>query len=324
MTLHKFPHNILVVVFLGSILLLQSQPIANADDTLSTPTNSVSPLEEAPPNLEEVSLFLQLAHTINASYTFLDVGVEHATLDDLADRVHNTLASPDSLGDSAPRIEVRGVNPVRLTFAVKGWTVGDTLSSSGLLGAVTLWVCPDHLLLAPQSALTPQELADLKDGKLLEWKPRSDTNGSLLLSFGGRKKLLSFVANELRTLNPQFVELFKVKPTPKISSLVQLSGTPITLGQLSPTSQAILLQLVYGYNDMLFHRYHDMFLEVDSSALVGITPNNGGVIRIEQGKEGSMEWGLIQNSNGASTSRPNPQHSAPLRPPALDLSVGKS
>ncbi len=265
----------------------------------------------------------------------LDLSVQNATLEEIAARIQKRLVQP------APRIEVRGARPIRLSFALKNSTVGDALGSAATLAGARLWIFDDHLLLAPETALTTEERMAFTTGNGNQWKP---SKGVAQLGFAFdsevRRVFGNLIGDELRAG-------FASAPATKTSPEDKTSPGKATLAktvfsQLSPQAKEMLQLLVEQSNEFNASQRAafggsrgftvssltlspDSIVELNSMdpALNAASPDL--MLQIINPTT-YMHWSLSGNGwgfgGGSGTSRPLPPK--PSAPPFLDPSANKS
>lgn len=298
-----------------------------------------TPAPKPKPQMADAKKLLELLRNRDVCKIPLDLRVNNATLEEIAARVQKMIAAP------APKIVVRGALPVRLSFALKNSTVGDALGSAGLLAGAKLWVFADHLLLAPEAALSKEEQAALKENGGNEW------------GFNNSNKIQFFVwDNELRRV---FTNLIGDELKAKFSGATPATTAPVagqvpvpvaktTFSQLSPEAKEMVQQLVEQSNQRQALQ-QTMWssggvatprFDVSPDSIVQLSPDNS-IVRMKSGtpapnaapsdtwlkienSTGQMGWTLSGNGilfgNGGS----RPPQPKPTPPPFLDPSAGKS
>lgn len=315
---------------LSGALLLAHSPQARAQTT-PAPVAVAAPAPSKP-TAENAQKFLALFKMQRLCKTPLDLNVQNASLEDIAARVRKTLPQP-----AAP-IEVRGALPMRLTFELKQSTVGASLRAAGALAGVKLWVFFDHLLLAPETAISPEERDALKAETASEEPEIGVVNRQF--SKEDTKRTRIFSAMVVEEIKARCLQANTSIATGKTEPTLQ-----ITFGQLSPDAQMMLQELVHKNNDY-FAQSQDTSLSgnppftISPQSVIALNPlmpngqsfDSEDSLLLSNGKDENgwpsnrMGWPLAGAgiNRGWSSPTPDKPNSSPTAPPFLDPSAGKS
>ncbi len=270
---------------------------------------------------------LALLHNRDVCKIPLDLKVDGATLEEIAARVQTLIPEP------APKIEVRGALAIRLSFALQKSTVGAALGAAATLAGAQLWVFPDHLLLAPRTALSDEEQAAQKQIGDVPW------------GFGNGSPRRAFSDNEVRRVFSNLIgDELRDKFEGVAATTVPVAGqtsAPLaktTFSSLSPQAKEMVQQLVAQMNGVHVHEAqlsnpHHRFavpsFTLSPDSLVQLNTEN---TRNRESPEtwlkvvtptGDIGWAL--SGNGMSFSIGGaPTQAKPTPPPFLDPSAGQS
>ena len=188
------------------------------------------------PQKEDGERILKVLQNQDVCQFVIDLTVKTATLEEIAAQVEKKLSQP------APKIEVRGALPIRLSFALKKSKVGDALGSAAALAGAKLWVFGDHYLLAPESALSDEEQAVMKQSIGGAWNIKGRIDQQFFNADGEIRRVFStLISDEVKAANV-------VAQTNTTAGAGTAPGPKITFGSLSPDAQAMLQQLVKQTN----------------------------------------------------------------------------
>lgn len=286
---------------------------------VAAPVSTV-PATETPSKAGEAKKLLRLLGMQTVCALKIDLTMQNASVEDIAARVQTLLPQP------APKIEVRGVRPVQLSFALKNSKVGEALNSAASFGNAQLWMFSDYLLLAPETALSEEEHKETST-----WEQRNGWPGSLTFSMGVemQKAFTNFISEELKAKTP-------------LQSADKTAAPAITMGQLSPDSQAMLQWLV-GKTDREYARVEARFpgpplgrvalspgtvVEMDSKHFLARVPGfPPSVLKASDSSNPphEMVWSLNGVGGFIGTGERKPETpTTPTAPPVLDPSAGQS
>ena len=312
------------LIVLGGTIAVVHSPQAGAQ-TAFAPV--VTPAVVASkPAADEAHKFLAFFQIQKLCTTPLALKVQNASLESIAAHVRKTLPLP------APPVEVRGALSMRLTFDLKESTVGAALKSAGALAGAKLWVFPDHLLLAPETALSVEE----QDAIKAEMASQETQIGVT------RRECSPEDIRNTTTLSRLIVGEIKARSEGTKAPLANVQTEPslkTTFGQLSLDSQMLLQELVSKYN-----RYNASRADPSTISSPPFTLSSDTVIQLNlavpqssdsrrednlqlsnTGGEDTMGWTLIGGgwNRGGGILFPD-QPGSPTAPPFLDPSAGKS
>jgi len=184
------------------------------------------PAKKSPMTPEQkatVTKILALSRQSNVCKSVIDLKVENATLEDVVNRVKTMLPG------QAVTVEVRGANPVRVGFDLKGSKVGDVLDHVAALAGCKLFVLSGGLLIVPPSQLTEAERADVRQYQGGEWAKSTEAGGS---SWS--------VRNQESDL---FTHAIAQEATGSNASPLPAGVIKTTFGNFSPEAQTMLQEL---------------------------------------------------------------------------------
>lgn len=223
-------------------------PGAQAQPALTQPAKK-SPM--TPEQKAAVTKILALSRQSNVCKSVIDLKVENATLPDVVERIKATLPG------QAVAVEVRGANPVRVSFDMKSGKVGDVLDHVAALAGCKLFILSGGLLIAPPSSLTGAERFDIKQSQGGEWAKSTESGGSGWSYKSAVSKFFTrAVAQEATGSDAQSLHAGVVKTT---------------FGSFSPEAQAMLQEMASwasgGANPSAapFHLGPDSPVSVDTS-----------------------------------------------------------
>jgi len=223
-----------------------------------------------PPSAEQkaaVAKAMTIAQGARAAKNVVDFKMENASLDQVIARVKEMLpGQPVS-------VEVRGAQPVKVSFDLKNTRVGNVLSNVAALAGCRLWVVSSGLLIAPKAQLTQAELADMKAGQAGEWALDLNAVGR----DGGERGWSSATVRD-RLLARAIGQEVTGGDDPTALPAVKAN---MTFGEFSPSSQMMLQQIAdSAIDDTRVTDPGIAPIRLSSSSLVSIDTSRPGWLHI--------------------------------------------
>ena len=179
----------------------------------------------------DIARVTTVAQATQLGITVTDFKMENASLDQVIARIKKMFP------DQHVPIEVRGAQPIKVSFDLKATRVGTVLNNVAGLAGCRLWVVGTGFLISPKAQLTEGELADMKaeQAQAGEWTANADAsdpdggNNGFSSSSIRNRILARTIAQEVTGgTDPAALPVVKAK---------------LAFGDFSPEAQGILQQL---------------------------------------------------------------------------------